>query len=302
MKQNNDNDNFDALKQKLLCGAFHGLPTNKEGVVELGENPLETILKTGGTTLTREECRTLWRILTGRLKFLPRGRKPADEQDRSIAWLAAVLCTRAIHADLVLGRPRRLHSDDGREGRSAQPVLFSVQAVPLAADEHLWLERHQHPRRHHAPLQVLGSERQAHRPAALWRSRSGRPAYLRVPPFQPGGDAVGWSPDNLRIDRFGLNADFIRKNRLTWIDNLKTGSGGDLTDPEHNDHDKDYVRDYIREFGARKVEANALVVKPEAGRKLCRDAILKYVPADAVEEFETKLASQQARAHREIVR
>ena len=90
MKQNNDNDNFDALKQKLLCGAFHGLPTNKEGVVELGENPLETILKTGGTTLTREECRTLWRILTGRLKFLPRGRKPADEQDRSIAWLAAV--------------------------------------------------------------------------------------------------------------------------------------------------------------------------------------------------------------------
>jgi len=112
---------------------------------------------------------------------------------------------------------------------------------------------------------------------------------------------AGWSPDNLHVDRFGLNADFIRDNRLTWIDNLITGSGGDLADPDHPDHFKPYVQSYLHEFGARKVEANALVVRKEAGRKSCRDAILKYVPQTAVAKFERRLKLRQARAHREIV-
>jgi hypothetical protein len=101
--------------------------------------------------------------------------------------------------------------------------------------------------------------------------------------------AVGWSPDNLLITRFGLNADFINRHRLTWIDNLETSSGGQLDDPDHNDHDKHYVQNYIAEFGVRKCEANALVVEPEVGRQLCRDAILEHVPADAVERYERKL-------------
>jgi hypothetical protein len=37
-------------------------------------------------------------------------------------------------------------------------------------------------------------------------------------------NAVRWSPEDLIIDRFGLNADFIEANNLTWIDNLETGS------------------------------------------------------------------------------
>jgi hypothetical protein len=37
--------------------------------------------------------------------------------------------------------------------------------------------------------------------------------------------AVGWSPANLVIDRFGLNADFIEAQGLTWIDNLATAQG-----------------------------------------------------------------------------
>ena len=52
--------------------------------------------------------------------------------------------------------------------------------------------------------------------------------------FEDLSDAVGWFPDNLIIDRFGLNYDFIEENNLTWIDNLETSSGGRLDDPRHN--------------------------------------------------------------------
>ena len=106
---------------------------------------------------------------------------------------------------------------------------------------------------------------------------------------------VGWRPTDLTIVRFGLNADFIDRHRLTWIDNLETSSGGKLDDSTHPDHKKAYVQDYIAEFGVRKCEANALVVEPEIGRRLCRDAILQYVPADAVERYERKLESVRKR-------
>jgi len=42
--------------------------------------------------------------------------------------------------------------------------------------------------------------------------------------------------------RFGLNKDFIERNRLTWIDNLETSSGKRLDDNKHNDHNKPYVQ------------------------------------------------------------
>jgi hypothetical protein len=44
----------------------------------------------------------------------------------------------------------------------------------------------------------------------------------------------GWEPDAVIVDRFGLNDDFIRANKLTWIDNLQTSGKGaikDLADP-----------------------------------------------------------------------
>lgn len=87
--------------------------------------------------------------------------------------------------------------------------------------------------------------------------------------------AVDWSPDNLIVDRFGLNADFIRKHKLTWIENLQSGSGADLAVC-----DRSYVKDYIEKFGARKCEANALVTRPDAAEALIREAIAKYVPKD----------------------
>jgi hypothetical protein len=108
--------------------------------------------------------------------------------------------------------------------------------------------------------------------------------------------------DHLVIDRFGLNADFIAANNLTWIDNLETGSGKSLADPGHKDHKCAYVQDYIREFGVRKVEANALVVRPEAGRQLCLHAILKYLPEDAPEKYQEDLIPHREQVREEILR
>lgn len=105
--------------------------------------------------------------------------------------------------------------------------------------------------------------------------------------------ATGWTPDKLTVDRFGLNYDFIVKNNLTWIDNLETGSGQNLADPRHNDHRKPYVQDYLKQYGARKVEANAIVVVPEMGRDLCRAAINKYIPAAAVQDHRTRTQELQ---------
>jgi hypothetical protein len=142
---------------------------------------------------------------------------------------------------------------------------------------------------------------------AYWEERGKLCVLLDCGDHDPGGlqisdylrsnldelaDAVGWSPRDLVIDRFGLDFDFIETNGLVWIENLETGSGGNLADPKHRDHHKPYVRDYIARFGARKVEANALVARPEAGRELCRQAILRYVPQAAPVIYEKKLSRE----------
>lgn len=133
------------------------------------------------------------------------------------------------------------------------------------------------------------------------------PAGLRISDFLRSNmadlaGAIGWAPDNLIVDRFGLNFDFIEVQGLTWIDNLETGSGGRLDDPRHEDHNKEYVQSYLRKYGVRKVEANALVVRPEAGRKLCRDAILQYVDQGRISEFEEAVQVEQAALQSEIAR
>lgn len=106
----------------------------------------------------------------------------------------------------------------------------------------------------------------------------------------------GYDPENLIIDRFGLNYDFIIENNLTWIDNLITGSGKDLSDPEHPDHYKSYVQDYIAKYGYRKCEANVLVTIAEKARQLCENAILKYLGDDAFERF----AGKQMQAYEQL--
>src|SRR5262249_35425786 len=154
---------------------------------------------------------------------------------------------------------------------------------------------------------------------AYWEARGKQCVLLPFTDHDPGGlhianflrnnladlsYAVGWSPDDLIIDRFGLNVDFIQQHGLTWIDNLETSAkeGLRLDDPTHNDHYKDYVQSYIKQFGVRKVEANALVVCPEAGRELCRQSILKYLSLKAVEQYRRRLAAEQRKVQATVRR
>jgi hypothetical protein len=152
---------------------------------------------------------------------------------------------------------------------------------------------------------------------AQWEARGKKCVLLHCGDHDPGGlhisdfirsnmqdlaQTVGWSPDGLIIDRFGLNVDFIREHNLTWIDNLITGSGGDLADETHPDHFKSYVQEYLSRFDARKVEANALVKRPEAGRDLCHRAILKYVSQSAVDAYHRRLTVEQRKVRAAVRR
>jgi len=140
----------------------------------------------------------------------------------------------------------------------------------------------QQPGRHDAAFPRARKRGQDLRPALLRRPRSGLDISGSViSDIESMSGATGYFPDNLIVDRFGLNFDFIEAERLSWSENLVTSSGEDLANERHPDHGKPYVQNYLRQFGARKVEANALVVRPEAGRRLCLDAVRRYVP-DAV--------------------
>jgi hypothetical protein len=88
------------------------------------------------------------------------------------------------------------------------------------------------------------------------------------------------------IERFGLDAAFIERYRLSWTQGLITGSGLDLGDPSHAKHFEHDVQDYIQRFGEQKVEGDALVTRPQAGRALCERAIPKYVNQDDITRFE----------------
>jgi hypothetical protein len=99
--------------------------------------------------------------------------------------------------------------------------------------------------------------------------------------------------DGVEIMRFGLDADFIEAQGLTWTEGLITGSGMDLGDPSHRKNGDHDVQSYIARFGERKVEADALVTRPDAGRDLCERAILEFIDLDGVAEFEAERAEKR---------
>jgi hypothetical protein len=102
---------------------------------------------------------------------------------------------------------------------------------------------------------------------------------------------TGYDPRDLIIDRFGLNYEYIIDNGFTWIDNLITGNTAkkmDLSEERHPNHFLPYVQHYLGVVGARKCEANVLVVTPERARELVLEAILKYVGPDAEDRFKVK--------------
>jgi len=146
-----------------------------------------------------------------------------------------------------------------------------------------------------------------------WEEKDKRCILLYCGDHDPGGlnisetilsnlwdldDAVGM-PFSLEVDRFGLNYDFIMENNLSWVENLETSSGGRLDSPRHRDHYKPYVQSYLAKYGVRKVEANALVTRADAGRRLCEEAILKYLDTSKIIEHEEFIEEQrwQVRTH-----
>lgn len=98
----------------------------------------------------------------------------------------------------------------------------------------------------------------------------------------------GYNPENLIIHRFGLNYDFIQKNKFTWIDNLITGSGANLASPKHPNHKLPYVQDYLRKIGERKCEANVVVTLPKIARQLMQEAIEEFLGEGADARFRAK--------------
>ena len=115
--------------------------------------------------------------------------------------------------------------------------------------------------------------------------------------FAELSNAVGWSPHKLIIDHFGLHLDFIGRLGLPWVDNLITASGKDLGSDKHPDHFKPWVQDYIRKYGKRKLEANALVTRLKEGRDLCRQTLLAHIDlsAERIRQRENAEARRQLR-------
>lgn len=112
----------------------------------------------------------------------------------------------------------------------------------------------------------------------------------------------GYDPYHLHIERFGLNADFIREHNLTWIDNLITGNKGYIAHvvngqikqgrtkagKPHPNYNHKYAQEYLAEFGVRKCEANALVPKPEIAREYIQSVIEGWLGKDALKRFKKK--------------
>ena len=134
----------------------------------------------------------------------------------------------------------------------------------------------------------------------LKRHRDKRCVLLCATDLDPGGvriadflrenlaaleGATGWRPDDLEIVRFGLDADFVEANGLTWIENLETSSGGRLDDRRHHDHKKSYVQDYIAAYGVRKVELQAMMAHREAAYELVRNAITRHVSQYGIDAY-----------------
>jgi hypothetical protein len=132
-----------------------------------------------------------------------------------------------------------------------------------------------------------------HDPDGLRISDTLRTNLEQVKDIRWNDSTEGYDPYNLKIHRFGLNYDFIIKNKYTWIDNLITGSKKNLASPLHRNYKLPYVQEYLKTVGERKCEANAIVVTPDKARKLVRDEIEHWLGKDAKKRFEKKRQKAQ---------
>lgn len=150
-----------------------------------------------------------------------------------------------------------------------------------------------------------------------WEKKGNRPILLYCGDFDPAGvkisdklrknfadleDALipagdkyiqGYTPSRIEINRFGLTYEQIRDANLTWIDNLKTGSGKNLASKSHSSHETYDVPQWLNQYGERKVEANALVTNPEYGRDIFRETVERYLGENPLGEYEEELESRK---------
>ena len=135
-----------------------------------------------------------------------------------------------------------------------------------------------------------------------------KPVLLYYGDFDPAGIKIGenikknlkdiekateWNPDNLIVDVFGLTYEFIEENGLLWIDNLETGGKKDLSNPSHPDHNKPYVQDYLKKYGVRKCEANAILPIRKKAIKYCEAIITKYLGDDPFSVYDEAMKDRK---------
>jgi hypothetical protein len=127
-----------------------------------------------------------------------------------------------------------------------------------------------------------------HDPDGLRISDAIRKNLEQIKDVEWSDGTVGYDPSNLEIKRFGLNYDFIIKNKYTWINNLITTNGLSLADASHRNHKLPYVQGYLKKIGARKCEANAIVTTPDKARALVTEEIETWIGKGALKRFQKK--------------
>lgn len=102
---------------------------------------------------------------------------------------------------------------------------------------------------------------------------------------------AGYDPENLIVERFGLNWDFVQEHKISIINNLITTTGKDLGSARHVNHKHPYIQEYIKKYGKRKAEAVALITRPKEALELCEESILQFLGDDAAARFRAKRLS-----------
>lgn len=99
---------------------------------------------------------------------------------------------------------------------------------------------------------------------------------------------LDWDYPEFDVVNIGLTEEQILDLGLMKIPNLETGGGKDLSNPNHKDHHKAYVQDYIDQFGVWKCEANSLVSNPEKAVGIFTDSVERYIPRDHLSDMHAK--------------
>lgn len=113
---------------------------------------------------------------------------------------------------------------------------------------------------------------------------------------------LDWPDPEFEVVNVGLTEAQINRLGLMKIGNLETGGGQDLSNPNHPDHFKPYVQDYIARFGVWKCEANALVGHPREANALLEDAINRFIPFHHPDDIEAKNEAGKEAVRGEISR